>query len=216
MTPPLARGHWVFDLDGTLTVAAHDFDAIRAELGLPAGQPILESLADLPAPEAARLRERLDAIELEIARSARSADGADNLLASLAARGVRVGILTRNSRANALATLAACSLERWFAAEVIVDRVTTAPKPDPAGIHHLLALWGAPAADAVVVGDFLFDLLAGRGAGAATVYVDPSGAFPWAEHADLAVRGLGELHDRLLGLGRRGGGARRDRDGGRD
>ena len=26
---------WVFDLDGTLTVHQHDFDAIRAELGIP-------------------------------------------------------------------------------------------------------------------------------------------------------------------------------------
>jgi hypothetical protein len=28
------RGHWIFDLDGTLTVSAHDFDHIRRELGL--------------------------------------------------------------------------------------------------------------------------------------------------------------------------------------
>ena len=38
------RPCWIFDLDGTLTVAAHDFDAIRAELGLPQGRPILEAL----------------------------------------------------------------------------------------------------------------------------------------------------------------------------
>ena len=51
---------FIFDLDGTLTVAVHDFDAIRAELGLPVGRPILEELATLPLAEAAELRERLD------------------------------------------------------------------------------------------------------------------------------------------------------------
>ncbi|HIN00314.1 MAG TPA: HAD family hydrolase, partial [Deltaproteobacteria bacterium] len=36
----LQRKYWIFDLDGTLTVAVHDFNAIRNELGIPAGQPI--------------------------------------------------------------------------------------------------------------------------------------------------------------------------------
>ena len=44
-SPLAGRGHWVFDMDGTLTVAAHDFDAIRRELGVPAGKPLLETLA---------------------------------------------------------------------------------------------------------------------------------------------------------------------------
>ena len=40
--------YWIFDLDGTLTIAVHDFDAIRDELGLPAGEPILEAMSKLP------------------------------------------------------------------------------------------------------------------------------------------------------------------------
>ncbi len=47
----LNRKHWVFDMDGTLTIAQHDFDAIRDELGLPDNLPILESLAAMPAAE---------------------------------------------------------------------------------------------------------------------------------------------------------------------
>ena len=42
------RDCWVFDLDGTLTIANHDFDAIRAELGIPEGHLILEYQATLP------------------------------------------------------------------------------------------------------------------------------------------------------------------------
>ena len=33
--PLSARDCWIFDMDGTLTVSAHDFEAIRLELGLP-------------------------------------------------------------------------------------------------------------------------------------------------------------------------------------
>ena len=47
----LKRKHWIFDLDGTLTIAAHDFNAIRKELGIPEGQPIIKTLESLPAKE---------------------------------------------------------------------------------------------------------------------------------------------------------------------
>ena len=45
--------HWVFDMDGTLTVAVHDFAAIRVALAIPAEHDILTHLAELPADEAA-------------------------------------------------------------------------------------------------------------------------------------------------------------------
>ena len=66
-------------------------------------------------------------------------------------------------------------------------------KPRPDVIHRLLEAWRGDAARTVMVGDFLFDLEAGRGAGAATVYVDPEGRFPFAHLADLSVRSLAEL-----------------------
>lgn len=195
-----ARDHWIFDLDGTLTVAMHDFDAIRAELGLPAGRPILESLAALPAERAAALHRRLDGIELEIARIAQPAAGADDLLGELASDGCRLGIATRNTRAGALVTLRAAGLDRHFAADAIVGRESAAPKPSPAALHLLLGRWRAAADRSVMVGDYLFDLQAGRGAGTTTVYVDPAGAFPFAAHADLLVRDLDELRRRRRGL----------------
>ena len=44
-----------------------------------------------------------------------------------------------------------------------------------------------------MVGDYLFDLEAGRQAGTATVYVDVSGHNHWPEQADLRVQSLSEL-----------------------
>ena len=191
------RAHWIFDLDGTLTVAIHDFDAIRHELGLPAGRPILEELARRPESEARDLFERLDRLELGLARQASAASGALTLLETLRARRARLGILTRNSHANALETLRVCGLARFFDANRVVGREAAAPKPDPGGIQHLLRGWRAAPIDAVMVGDYRYDLQAGRAAGTATVYVDVRGEFPFAEHADVSVQSLADLAERL-------------------
>ena len=44
--------------------------------------------------------------------------------------------------------------------------------------------------DAVMVGDYLFDLEAGRSAGTATVLVDSDGTRPWHHLADRVVQSL--------------------------
>ena len=50
----------VFDMDGTLVDSRLDFDAMRREMELPTGMPILEALTRLPPPHAARCRAILD------------------------------------------------------------------------------------------------------------------------------------------------------------
>jgi len=185
--------HWIFDLDGTLTVAVHDFDALRRELGLPLGRPLLEAVAERPAAEAAALGRRLHALECELVAATGPADGALALLTSLQARGARLGILTRNARDIALDTLRHCALDAFFDPAHVIGRDEAAPKPSPAGILRLLEAWGARADDAVMLGDFRFDLEAGRAAGVATVSVDPSGAHPWRALADRCVDSLSEL-----------------------
>ena len=187
------RDCWIFDMDGTLTLAVHDFPAIARALGLPDDEPILESLAALPPQRRLPLYRRLDDIELELAEQARMAVGAEDLLCDLAGRGHRLGILTRNARSVALRTLAVCGLADYFPPERVLGREQALPKPAPDGIHRLLALCSATPASSVMVGDFLFDLQAGRAAGVATVYVDGSGRFPWRAHADVSVISLKHL-----------------------
>jgi HAD superfamily hydrolase (TIGR01509 family) len=187
------RTAWVFDLDGTLTCAIHDFDAIREELGLAPAVPILETLASLPEGDAAPLYRRLDEIELALAARATTAPGTRALLSRLQGRGARLGVLTRNSVEVARATLRRCRLERYFDPDSVIGREQAEPKPSPAGIERLLGRWGTPPEEGVMVGDFLFDLQAGRAAGVATVYVDPTGGFPHGAHADVSIRHLDQI-----------------------
>jgi len=188
---------WIFDLDGTLTVPQHDFDAIRAELGLPKGRPILEALGELPGVRARPLARRLHEIEHGLALSAQAAPGAAELLLRLMQRRARLGVLTRNAGDLARLTLASAGLAFAFDAADVLGREAAAPKPDPEGVTALLSRWNLAPACVVVVGDFLFDLQAGRAAGTAAVWVDHEGGDRFGEHCDLRVRSLTELCARV-------------------
>jgi HAD superfamily hydrolase (TIGR01509 family) len=188
----LARNHWIFDLDGTLTIAIHDFDAIRERLGLPLHEPILEALERLPVDRARYLHGQLDSMELELARQALPQSGAKFLLEHLQRRGSRLGILTRNSERNAFETLRVCGLLEFFEAADILGRESASPKPSPEGVHRLLSRWGATADSAVVVGDYVFDIEAGQAAGTATIYVNGDDEATPTE-VDVKVSSLSEL-----------------------
>lgn len=191
--PILSRRHWVFDLDGTLTVPVHDFALIRQTLGVPDGSDILGFLGGLDPADAAPLRERLRQIELELTAKTSAAEGAVMLVEELHGRGVRMGILTRNTREIARHTLDCIGIGRFFCEEWVLGRDDAPPKPAPDGIRHLAACWRAEPSDMVMVGDYLYDLQTGRAAGVATVHVDPSRLFRWPDLADLAVGSLAEL-----------------------
>jgi HAD superfamily hydrolase (TIGR01509 family) len=184
---------WIFDLDGTLTVPTHDFEELRRLLALPAGRGILEALAELPSEEAAARHRQLERWELEHARRARAQPGAGEVLDELARRGIRRGVLTRNTHANAWLTLEACDLARYFSADEVLGREAAAAKPSPDGVIHLLRRWGAAPRDAVMVGDFLFDLQAGRAAGVHTLYLDSEGSAAHGAWADRSIRAWSEL-----------------------
>lgn len=189
---------WVFDLDGTLTEAVHDFDFIRARLGVPAQLGILEWLAALPPSERTPRERWLDEHEYALAGSAVAAEGATEILEILAGAGRRLGIVTRNNLRNVELTLQTAGIERFFRHADIIAREHARPKPEPDGILRLLSAWGASPAAGVMVGNHHNDLAAGRRAGVTTVLVDVSGAFPWPEVTDLAVTSLVELRTSAL------------------
>ena len=187
------RTRWIFDLDGTLTRPQHDFDAIRLELGIPAAEPILEYLGKLPESQAAPLYARLDTIEDALAEAVVPQAGCARLLEALAARNADLGILTRNSRSNALRSLEILGVQELFDPNCVLGRAEAPPKPDPGGILALLQRWQCLPEDAVMVGDFRFDLEAGRAAGVMTIHLDTAAAFPWPELTDLGVSHLEEI-----------------------
>jgi HAD superfamily hydrolase (TIGR01549 family) len=193
MLPLHQRTCWIFDMDGTLTESLHDFEAISRALDLPANEPILEALDRLPAVELAKRSAQLTQIEIEIAHQATPQPGAYELLSALRSQRKQVGIVTRNTRAIAQITLAACGLAEFFQPNHILGRTCCAPKPKPDGILKLLSAWSASPTEAVMTGDHKFDLLAGRNANTLAVYLDPQGEALWSPYADHSVQSLEQL-----------------------
>ncbi|KNC81626.1 hypothetical protein SARC_06064 [Sphaeroforma arctica JP610] len=187
------RRNWIFDMDGTLTIAMHDFQRIKQQLGLPSYKPILEALDEMPATLSKPIHDKLDLIELEIAANARCMPGALSLLSKLSAQGKNVGILTRNTKPAAEATLQACHMSTYFPSTYVLSRHCAAPKPSPHGLNILMDLWGATPEDTVMIGDFKFDLEAGRNAGVHTVHIDVTRTFAFPDITDTRISSLDEL-----------------------
>ncbi|MNN14002.1 Phosphoglycolate phosphatase [compost metagenome] len=171
--------NWVFDMDGTLTVAVHDFAAIREALEIPPEHDILTHLAALPAAQAAAKHAWLLEHERDLALASKAATGAVELVRELAGRGCRLAILTRNARELAHVTLEAIGLADCFPVEHVLGRDEAEPKPSPDGLLKIAGAWGVAPSELVMVGDYRFDLDCGRAAGARTVLVNlPDNPWP--------------------------------------
>ena len=190
------RTHWIFDLDGTLTLPVHDFEHIRQELGIAPEQDILKVLAQLQGAEKRTMTAQLDKLEHYYAAQAKPAVGVLSLLDTLMSSGIAFGILTRNTKAIAIKSLEAIGAQGYFNPQFILGRDEAEPKPNPQGINKLINQWNTKAKSVVMVGDFHFDLTAGKAAGVATVHVDASERY-WPEITDYRVQSLNELRSLL-------------------
>jgi len=186
----------VFDLDGTLVDSRLDFARMRADMGLPAGQPILEAIEQLVAVEAERCRDILHRHELAGAERATLLPGVAALLAALEQRGVPLAIATRNSRRVAETTLARVGL----AADLLLTRDDGPIKPDPWPLLFACQQWRLEPQEVVMIGDYVFDIECGQAAGSRTVLLaethglDADGS---GFGADLVLRSLAD-YPRLL------------------
>ncbi len=187
----------IFDLDGTLTEPLLDFDAMRAEIGLAPG-PILEQLAHADEETRARAEVILRRHEREAIAQATLADGCRELLERLAALQIPMAILTRNIREVVEIFVRAFG----FSFAAVYTREDGPHKPSPAGVFALCAQMDVAPADTLVVGDYKFDILAGRDAGCPTALVlgthvpTPADLPDWGP-PDVVVASLRELLPRF-------------------
>lgn len=151
----------IFDLDGTLVDSGLDFDVMRREMRLPAGQPILEALEVMP-PGADRRRclEILKEHERRGAKSARVIPGVSQFLDELARKRILTAVLTRNSRETTQCVMQRLSLSF----SKVLTREDTPPKPDPAGLLQICRQWDVSVNQVLFFGDHAFDIQAGRNA----------------------------------------------------
>jgi phosphoglycolate phosphatase len=174
---------FIFDLDGTildtLPDLADSLDAALTAVGLPAiplekykimvGDGLLklieralpdERRAELA--EATRLRFKAEYARRRCARTV-PCPGLPEVLAALAARGRRLGVLTNKDHDDAQTIVEHYYPGRFQA--VLGAAAGRPPKPDPTGALELAGLLGATPAEVVYVGDSGVDMTLGLRAG---------------------------------------------------
>ncbi|MBI2437276.1 MAG: HAD family hydrolase [Lentisphaerae bacterium] len=189
----------LFDFDGTLTLPGSiDFAGIKRSIRCPRDVPILEFIGSLqPAAAQRRAWSILQRFEEQAARRSRPNEGAEELLRFLKRRHIRRGILTRNSRGSIAAALKNFAHARLADFSVIITRDhVERPKPDPEGVLLAARRLRVPPAELLVVGDYIYDIEAGRRAGAPTVFLESNLTTRRPDPpADFLVRMLSEVAD---------------------
>lgn len=174
----------LFDLDGTLvdsldlilssyrhTMHEHlgrvppDEDWLRT-MGTPL-KAQLAAFAASPEQAEAMFHTYVSHNEENAARLIRSFPGMRDGVEAIHRAGFRLAVVTSKLRDNALRELRSCELDGYFPTLISASDVER-PKPHPEPVLAALRALDLPPADALFVGDSLYDLAAGRAAGVRT------------------------------------------------
>ncbi len=175
-----------------------DFAEIRDAINCPKSRPILEFIESLTTEaEKDRARRILDKHEMEAARRSLPNHGAEDLVRFLRSRKIRLGIISRNSTQAIMLALENFQTVRATDFEAVISRdESLLPKPSPETVLAASRRMNIPPARLLVVGDFVFDIEAGREAGTGTVFLtnrNPSSCCK--PEPDFTISGLPELKE---------------------
>ncbi len=157
---------FIFDLDGTLIELNLDFDNIRRALGI-GDRYILEAILKLDKDTRRQKLEILKEFEIRAALTAKLMPYAREALRLLDDLGLKKGIVTRNCRESVEIVIDRFGLELDF----VITREDAKPKPSPEPVLLALKLARSKPERSIVIGDYKFDLIAGRRAGTKTALV---------------------------------------------
>ena len=181
----------IFDLDGTITQPYFDFDAIREEMGLERNSgPVLEQMQKMPPQQRQNVEKILHYHEQRAVTESKLNPGAKQTLNMLRESGISIGILTRNRRKNAMAIAGKHDLKF----DAIVGREDGPVKPDAFGVLQICRQFGVKPAETLLVGDYLFDLLSAKAAGAVAVLLaNHENADEFVRHADFTIENIKQV-----------------------
>lgn len=181
----------IFDLDGTITQPYFDFDAIRQEMGLDSNAgPVLEAMDKMTPQERRRAEEIMDFHEQKAVTESKLNAGTKKTLAALRKAGIGIGVLTRNKHSNALAVAEKHGLKF----DSVVGREEGPVKPDAFGVMEICRQFGVRPQESLVVGDYLFDLLCAKAAGAVAVLLaNHDKAAEFAKYADFTIEKIDQI-----------------------
>lgn len=181
----------IFDLDGTITKPYLDFDAIRKEMGLtPESGPVWEAMEKMSVEQRQHTENILHFHEDKAVTESALNPGAKQTLSALRKAGIGIGILTRNRKENALAV----AEKHGVKFDVVVGREEGPVKPDAFGVLRICKHFGIKPSETLLVGDYLYDMLCAKAAGAISVLlVNHERADEFVEHADFTIEKIDQI-----------------------
>jgi len=187
----------IFDLDGTITQPFFNFDNIREEIGLARDSgPLLESMEKMTSQQRQNAEKILHYYEQKAVTESKLNVNAKQTLSALRSEGINIGILTRNKRENAFAVAKKHELEF----DTVIGREDGPVKPDAFGVLRICEQFGVEPEETMLVGDYLFDLLSAKAAGAVAVLLANHGqAEEFVEHADFCVEDISRILEIING-----------------
>ena len=181
----------LFDMDGTLTEPAIDFPALKAAMGIPLAQPILEALAAMTPANRTAAETILHDYEDRAATESKLNPGCDRLIEWIAQRKFKTALITRNSRKSVASVLGRHGLS--FDLLLTRECANGKYKPDPTPLLMACAQLGVSPDDAWMIGDSFHDVNAGVAAGIKTVWLSHGQPRTFENEPWQEVRDLGEL-----------------------
>jgi len=174
----------IFDLDETIVENRIPFSEMRErilkEMGVKDAPRHLYEFLKARGEEYLKLLERE---EIRRAKKAKIVDSLPRVLDYLEKRGIKKAVLTRNSKKATMLALGNYA-ERFDA--IITREDEFEPKPSEEAVKYLLDKFGVKSQECIVVGDYDYDITAGRRAGCITVGVR-------MDKGDYRVEDIGEL-----------------------
>lgn len=179
----------IFDLDKTLVSSSLNFKKIKAEVGCPDNESILDYIDALPNQQKVSVTNRVIEFEIEDAQHSEQLNGAMELLALLTLLKIPYAVVTRNCRQAASMKLN----KNGINIPLLITRDDHLAKPAPDALLHIAAQWQVTPDKILCVGDYLYDLEAAHNANMQSCLVTNGEELEFAYLANMVVNNLTEL-----------------------
>ena len=181
-----------FDLDGTITKTRVQFAPYKKRIGCKNGD-VLAYIKKQALDRQQGLYSILDEYEYQIEKDCILNDGFLDLMDFLNDKGIKTGIITRATRHHARQVVQKLGIPIPY----VIGREDTDPKPSGKPLIHLSALLKKPLHKMICVGDFLWDILAGKNAHVTTVLLATEATWKYTHLRDYVIYHLSSLRDIL-------------------
>lgn len=186
----------VFDLDGTLVTSSLDFTLICSEIDCPVDLDVLTYVKQLSPEDRAEAEAIIHRHEVEDAEQSEWLPGAKRFVDQCRDLEIPMAILTRNSDYSSRIKIA----KNEIPIATLYTRENSLPKPNPSALNMIADNYALPNESIMMIGDYKYDLQAGKNANMKTCLVNCEGEPDYLHLADYRYSTFVHLHQDFFAL----------------